>query len=609
MKLKKLNIVRSSLLTFLNETKKQQNKSKLLCFLLTNNFFNIFFHLTKIIFSKFLFHFHFYYHYYYHYQKLKKLEESAFQTLKFLFLEVQTEPTNQVYIGDKRYLWRKKLADTLQGEIHLAEDTSSKKLVIIKIAIKECVKKKVSKQNQKVPEDFKNESRVHVQLTSYLQNDIRSGRMDENAMIGFVRCDNSLKDKKNYYLAMEYCKDGDLFNCVASYHRSLTAIGQMQEHQQQQQYQWIATVQIMFRQIAYGIGYMHDHHIVHQDLSLENVMIFDMEKLYVKIIDFGVAKNVEQEEAQGALVLKGRVGKTNYMSPECYNGKAYNPFANDIWCLGVMLFMMLIGAPPPIRDASLLPFILCGRLKDMLVEWKRIHLVNDAALDCLNRILTVEHKRIRMEELLNHPFVLPARKGVTTRHSFHSFDPSTTVSFNHNNNNNNDNNSDNNKDNNKDNNNNNNNNNNNINNNINNNNNDNTNSVLVQAQKFLQNWSRLDKSTLSKTELRQSLITLETLMNQLIFEHSQICSKFEGRVCATNSQKEDDNIHEVKHFCCSIDRYISLLTSALNEMKTLLSSQSVQHNSAVAHTGLLQSFKSILNSGITQLTSFLDSDS
>jgi len=175
--------------------------------------------------------------------------------------------------------------------------------------------------------------------------------------------------------------------------------------------QWINMVQDMFKQCVKCISWMHNQGVVHLDLSLENTMLIAPKEgsnvPLCKIIDFGLAKqfNINNHESY---YFNERVGKTGYMSPEVYNKQKYDGRLADIWSLGVMLFMMLIGAPPyeiPTKQNPAFNFIIQGRLKDVLIHWKRIRLVTKDALDLMIQIFKPESERINMKQLLKHPFV------------------------------------------------------------------------------------------------------------------------------------------------------------------------------------------------------------
>ncbi|MFO0666064.1 MAG: serine/threonine-protein kinase [Polyangiaceae bacterium] len=101
-------------------------------------------------------------------------------------------------------------------------------------------------------------------------------------------------------------------------------------------------------QIAGSLEEAHSHGIIHRDLKPENVMLIDRagQKDFVKVLDFGIAKN-RDEEAQGRkLTQAGTVlGTPPYMSPEQFSGQALGP-QSDIYSLGVMAFELLTGKLP-----------------------------------------------------------------------------------------------------------------------------------------------------------------------------------------------------------------------------------------------------------------------
>jgi len=96
------------------------------------------------------------------------------------------------------------------------------------------------------------------------------------------------------------------------------------------------------------------------------------------------------------------------MAPEVYSQKEYLPEKADIWSLGVMLFVMLVGAPPyecPSLTNPAFRFIISGHLRDVLAHWKRLPLISSDALDVMEKIFKPESKRISMQELRQHKYV------------------------------------------------------------------------------------------------------------------------------------------------------------------------------------------------------------
>jgi serine/threonine protein kinase len=92
---------------------------------------------------------------------------------------------------------------------------------------------------------------------------------------------------------------------------------------------------------AHGLG------IVHRDLKPENVFLVRSDAgEVVKVLDFGIAKAIHDDDSRPALTLKGRaMGTPTYMSPEQAKG-AQLTVHSDIYAVGVLLYEMLCGVPP-----------------------------------------------------------------------------------------------------------------------------------------------------------------------------------------------------------------------------------------------------------------------
>ncbi|GME74950.1 unnamed protein product [Ambrosiozyma monospora] len=111
----------------------------------------------------------------------------------------------------------------------------------------------------------------------------------------------------------------------------------------------------IFKQITFGLKFIHECDIVHRDLKPENILLGT--NGIVKITDFGVSDyghNIPGDWSSGCRYSRQLVGSPPYNSPEVQRlstvpiGKRtqYNPFKMDYWSLGVLLFVLLSSNVP-----------------------------------------------------------------------------------------------------------------------------------------------------------------------------------------------------------------------------------------------------------------------
>lgn len=175
----------------------------------------------------------------------------------------------------------------------------------------------------------------------------------------------------------------------------------------------------VFRQIVQGVCYMHEHGLVHRDLSLENVVLAEDGEggLTARIIDFGAAWAMPLPEHGPA--PRVRVGKFGYFPPEVYHREDIaDARVMDAWTLGVMLFGMLHGAllytSPKVGD-GFFGAIHAGNLREAIQEEKRFRgLASDQAVDLIFQLLNVNQaERLACSEILTHPWLADDQAAVT----------------------------------------------------------------------------------------------------------------------------------------------------------------------------------------------------
>ncbi|XP_018421420.1 PREDICTED: testis-specific serine/threonine-protein kinase 6 [Nanorana parkeri] len=100
-----------------------------------------------------------------------------------------------------------------------------------------------------------------------------------------------------------------------------------------------AKAKSLFQQIVCAMSYLHHNQIVHRDLKCENILLTEDHK--VKITDFNFGKLLDSTDLSTTYC-----GSVAYASPEVLQGIPYDPKKYDIWSIGVILYMMVIGTFP-----------------------------------------------------------------------------------------------------------------------------------------------------------------------------------------------------------------------------------------------------------------------
>lgn len=138
-----------------------------------------------------------------------------------------------------------------------------------------------------------------------------------------VRIYDLLKDTQNYYIIMEFCQGGELFQYIVDK-------GKLTEDE----------TKPILDQVLEAVKYIHKMGVVHRDIKPENILIDQNGK--VKLSDFGLSKFVSMKSN----LVKTPCGSPCYASPECLSGLPYNGYISDMWSVGVLFYACVCGQLP-----------------------------------------------------------------------------------------------------------------------------------------------------------------------------------------------------------------------------------------------------------------------
>jgi len=208
-----------------------------------------------------------------------------------------------------------------------------------------------------------------------------------------VKLIGAYRVRGHYYICMEYCAGDSLLIRLGKNKKYTEGVASN-------------TVKMMLN----AIRYLDDMNILHRDIKPENFVYSSESDEGLKLLDFGIAMEIEPEE-----LYRFRVGTSYYLAPEVVlnteprSGEMCK--RSDIWSVGVCIFIMLNGQVPFMGKTRKEIF---DAILTKEVQFKNKGL-SDAAIDFVNKLLERDiEKRPTAKEALNHEWIVECGKNRTS---------------------------------------------------------------------------------------------------------------------------------------------------------------------------------------------------
>lgn len=232
------------------------------------------------------------------------------------------------------------------------------------------------KTNQKVAIKVVSRERISTtDLEARFETEIRVLQQMRHPNI--VQLLDLIKDDVNFYIIMEFCSGGELFQYIVD-HKKLTELEAC----------------TFFYQLMDAMKYVHALGAVHRDIKPENLLMEKNNR--IKITDFGLSRYVGSTG-----LVRTACGSPCYASPEILMGNPYDGAKSDIWSCGVILYAMVTGQLPWTKKNQTALFEQIKR-----GEYKIPQFLSNECKDLITKMLCVDpDKRLSAVQVLQHPWM------------------------------------------------------------------------------------------------------------------------------------------------------------------------------------------------------------
>lgn len=176
-------------------------------------------------------------------------------------------------------------------------------------------------------------------------------------------------------------------------------------------------------QLACALAYLHRHDVAHRDLKCENVLL--TADGVVKLTDFSFSRFCVDPHTRQNVLSRTFCGSEAYAAPEILQGICYLPKMDDMWSLGVILYIMVTGALP--FDEGNIPRQIRLQMMRMVRFPKNLritHAIKNLIRSLLEPVVTL---RSTMGAVVHHPWIRMFPNPLKMLEERYAYQPPSTV--------------------------------------------------------------------------------------------------------------------------------------------------------------------------------------
>ena len=244
------------------------------------------------------------------------------------------------------------------GKVYRCRRKSDRKIFVVK-----AISKRIFfRSNENV--------RERQSLLSSLIGELDILRTIKGQIINIANLEKTYQDKYMIYIVIEEMRGGNLYDYIIKLYKTN---GRNSRNINE------SNIANIFKSIVNALKFMHDvFGIIHCNLKPNNILFTRNNIPKLKITDFGMSKILSNVK-----YLQQLNETPYYIAPEIWKSDIYSKMA-DMWSVGILLFIVLVGFPPFNIDPTLY-YGSYERLQLYRIVWQCMHFVCNCV--CVNLFL------------------------------------------------------------------------------------------------------------------------------------------------------------------------------------------------------------------------------